>query len=466
MKNSDGECRLSDWLCANTDLVDFLVIRHTSVHNDEPLLRKCKSEQKTIRNRLLGQISDSTDRLMKRKTKLMNKVDWLTNKIEIVMRNPIFPDATMNMELRVLFFAELELRNLKLEAVNLELAAVIEQIDRLKRFLEFFRTRVSDLPTGTVVELRDDFFENSFVNSPLLDKVHRLECFIESKKVAINSFEKPLWTSNFPDFFEKSLSTAISHTRKGLSYALPIPQELELEKWVFYGSDPSVLKSMDEAIDLVMAGNISEFVTTSVDMCVGFIPDLERRSFDDQSVASMFYYRILYNRLYERCSHLLFERNNEIFQEHFMNIIHSDITSLKLPFHCEAEGISIRDYFLSQRFFYSASLFVNELLFTLNPFDAFYFIHRALVTIQKATLMKTLDGKEATFADLNQYVCFDDLFSCLVGVVSATDIPDLFSISTFIEKFGPRDCLTSSFEYAQATVTALLVYFTEQETPA
>ena len=458
---SEYECEFSDWLCANTDLVDFMIIHRAPGGASEQVRRQFAKKQSAVRNRALAQIASEMDSLAKRRARLMEDVDSVTNKVEISMRQRVFPDQGMNMELRVLFFAEIELRNLRLSALNMEIAGVIGQMNRLERFGELYESEWLNKMSGTVVKLKDELFTKELGDQEFARKCQRMQAFVEQKKERIEAFEKPLWVTNFSQFFEGLLATAMSRVKKGLSYALPIPLELELERSVFYGDDKSVVEAMDRHIDLVVAGSSGEFVNRMIELCLSFVPGVEERSLEEQSVASLFYLRILFDRLYERCHHLVFQPREQAL-ERFAALAYTDIGGFKLPFECGVTGMTIREYFLNQYFFYSASLFLNEVMFSVNPIDILYLTHRALVGIQKATLMKTLDGKEATFDDLNKLLCFDDLFSCLVGAVLASDVPDLFTIGDFIEKFSPQDCLTSTFEYSQATITALIVYFNKQ----
>lgn len=105
---------------------------------------------------------------------------------------------------------------------------------------------------------------------------------------------------------------------------------------------------------------------------------------------------------------------------------------------------------------------MNEIIYITNPIDSLYWIHRALLGIHKAGLLSELgDRSEATSEDLNHLLSFDDLFSLLVGVVLASDLPDVQMLFNFIIQFTPRYCLSNSFEYAQAGITALMMHFQE-----
>jgi hypothetical protein len=122
-------------------------------------------------------------------------------------------------------------------------------------------------------------------------------------------------------------------------------------------------------------------------------------------------------------------------------------------------SLPIRDYFKKEHFFASASEFLKEIVFVTNPVDALYFVYRALRLINKAALLKTLQAKgEVKQADLNKLLGFDDLFAFLVGVLMASDIPNFFEIASFIDAFSPKNCLSNSFEFAMAAISALTVH--------
>jgi hypothetical protein len=43
--------------------------------------------------------------------------------------------------------------------------------------------------------------------------------------------------------------------------------------------------------------------------------------------------------------------------------------------------------------------------------------------------------------------------------VLASDVPDFFEFAQFIERYTPHNCLSKPFDYAQAAIAALVLYF-------
>jgi hypothetical protein len=59
----------------------------------------------------------------------------------------------------------------------------------------------------------------------------------------------------------------------------------------------------------------------------------------------------------------------------------------------------------------------------------------------------------------DELLSFDELFALLVGIVLASDVPDFFEFAQFIERFTHHKCLSKPLDYAQAAISALVLYF-------
>jgi hypothetical protein len=140
---------------------------------------------------------------------------------------------------------------------------------------------------------------------------------------------------------------------------------------------------------------------------------------------------------------------------------HIPVSLFQFPLTFDDKRVSIREFFSAHKFFHAAAWFMDKVMYVCNPIDGIYFVHRALVAIHKATLLNASGTREVTPDDLRSVIPFDDLFAILVGVTLATDIPDFFSLARFMEQFTPQKCLSNSFEYAQAAISALVVQFRE-----
>jgi hypothetical protein len=93
-------------------------------------------------------------------------------------------------------------------------------------------------------------------------------------------------------------------------------------------------------------------------------------------------------------------------------------------------------------------------MFVTNPIDALFLVHEAIRAIQRAGRRQNGEdvGKE-------QLMPFDGMFSLLIGVVLASDVPDFFQFSEFLEKFVPKDGLSNPFEYARVGMEALMFHY-------
>lgn len=124
----------------------------------------------------------------------------------------------------------------------------------------------------------------------------------------------------------------------------------------------------------------------------------------------------------------------------------------------KCENLPVRELFELEPTYRNASLFLYQAIFDSTPIDALYNVHKSLILIHKGALINRMKGASASIDDVNQILCFDDLFSLFFGTMTASDVPDIFSLAKFIDKYAPKPCLSPSFEYAQANIEALVIH--------
>jgi hypothetical protein len=102
-------------------------------------------------------------------------------------------------------------------------------------------------------------------------------------------------------------------------------------------------------------------------------------------------------------------------------------------------------------------MLLNELMFLTNPLDCLFCVQYCTSHINRAIIFAIIGHeREVTSRNLRQVLSFDDTFSVLVGVVLASDLPELFSVVSFISNFAPQSSLLCAFEYSHAALTALV----------
>lgn len=118
----------------------------------------------------------------------------------------------------------------------------------------------------------------------------------------------------------------------------------------------------------------------------------------------------------------------------------------------------IRQFFRTDYYYSPAVEFLELGNFCTNPIDTLYYIHKCLICVQKAAIIHSINkhkNRVATPNELNQVICFDDLFSLTLGVFLASDVPDIFAMNWFVQNYSPRNELSPPLEYAKANLEGL-----------
>jgi hypothetical protein len=363
-----------------------------------------------------------------------------------------------------LTFAHRVLSTLKTDGLNSQLAAILHKQEDCNALLAAISPDSNLIPSDSGFSVKREFFEIPNPVSPSQDfEVQALAHFVKTENSEISHFPPPKWSGDFPHFLDDLLQKATPHLEKSLSYACPLPEELDLSRYCYEGGNPQFRSEVDESIDRFLPDAPAEFLRWAISIALSLIPRYEQRPLTDQSVGLMMFFRVIFDRVYER------RRRLWLPDPHDEARILEQIAVLPTRLHefpvndltPEELALPIRTYFKSAQFFGGAAEFLSEIVFLTNPIDALYSVHRALRLINKAALLKRLANKgSATETDLKKVLGFDDLFSLLVGVVLASDVPDFFEVAKYIDAFAPKNCLSNSFEFALAAVAALSVHFT------
>lgn len=118
----------------------------------------------------------------------------------------------------------------------------------------------------------------------------------------------------------------------------------------------------------------------------------------------------------------------------------------------------IREFFRSDFYFLPAIEFLELSIFCTNPIDSLYYIHKCLISVQKAAIIHSINkrkNRQASPSELNQVICFDDLFGLTLGVFLASDVPDIFALNWFVQNYSPHNELSPPLEYAKANLEGL-----------
>ena len=117
------------------------------------------------------------------------------------------------------------------------------------------------------------------------------------------------------------------------------------------------------------------------------------------------------------------------------------------------------DLFQNDQFYSSAIYFLNNSIFSPNTIDSLYCIHKTINCIHKSAIIYKIKDNVATQNDVNQILCFDDLFSLLIGIFLSSDVVDIYWLSWFLQYYTPKNTISQPLDYDRSNIEALRNYF-------
>jgi hypothetical protein len=285
-----------------------------------------------------------------------------------------------------------------------------------------------------------------------------LEPFSARLALSISHLKKPLWAVDFPSFLQSLVQEAEQRQVPDLSYFSPLEGEVSLSRFLFRVGSPLQVR-----LDSV----VGQFPNVSPDLfnemllreCYSLLPEKKEMSASEESLILLLFYRCLFHRTYERFSSafapkVVKERAN---LEAIANLPAKWFVYPRIMVGVEEGERRIGEVFGSDRFLHAAGQFLEMSLWSGNPMDMIFAVHKAIVAIQKGAFINRLreDGDP-----MNEFLCFDDMFVLLFGTLLGMrpDIPDVEYIAWMIERFAPKDALSSAFEYAKTTIEGLAAH--------
>jgi len=371
-----------------------------------------------------------------------------------------FENNSDNLYVRKLTFVQRMIHKKRISIITAKYSKLSDILAECRSLMNLYTADI--IPNDVICKIDESFFAIEFGSSISNDEIvlKRLESHSFQLEKCIRGFPEPQWASDYTGFLKSLIASAMMHLDSEVSYFYFLESEIQLSRYFFNSKSQSKSK-IDEYLRSV--GNYQkkqEFAEGLVDLCYQFMPSSGVLSLDEQSTALLLLYRSFFNRLYEKNSSLFIPQNNSVFcfLEN-VKVIRADSFPLPLDMVSgDPTKFTIKELFTKDPYFYAASQFLSLSLFQSNPIDALYYVHKCLIGIHKGALINRLGGSHASVEDVNQLLCFDDLFSLLFGTLLASDYHDVFFLSSFIENYAPIQCLSPPFEYAQANLEALVVH--------
>lgn len=504
-RNSPDE-NFKNWFFQNPELKPYIqvFVQNSSNSGYRDFLKQCKG----IHNRTIDDLTIFIANLNQMITKIKNELCALFESI-VPITNYEYDDNSVNFTLRKIVFLQRQIHKKETLLRTHRFEVLSEHLQNAGKILAFFSSNI--IPQGCLCKLDPLFFNihfGSYVTQDLKELSYLKPC-LKRFEHKLSRVPKPLWSTSFKHFLFSLVKEAEPHIDPELSYCLPLESEVSLSRCLFNPQSKFAFQ-IDKLLQTIETVPSEQFIQNLLEMCYSLIEARESMTISQQSIALLILFRAVFNRCYEKygCISLemssrssslnnlteseskserinlaLFHSDNHLHLKNklsvdtqmFFNTNKADVDKIAkikaLPAHIfplpwkllpmkenECGDLTIRELFDSVPYYRNAGLFLYQAIFDSNPIDALYDIHKTLILIHKGALINQIKGASASLEDVNQILCFDDLFSLFFGTMTASDIPDIFSLAKFIDLYAPKACLSPSFEYAQANIEALVIH--------
>ena len=374
-----------------------------------------------------------------------------------------FDEQDKNLCLRKYIFLHHKIQQTDLKLNNLIFDVFVEKFDDCNQFLLFL---IQIMPDGVSCKIDDNFFLITLTKKieKISLRLFSMKNYFKCLEEEIHSFVPPKWYRDFSGFMHDVLAKSVEHIDPELSYVPPLPFELQVSRYCFSTSNEAGEK-IDELIQNIFDIPPVDFLQTVLDMSITLLPDPQSFTEDEQTVALLVFFRVIFDRLYELYPDFMFPSlGTDWIKMNELALLPCSAFTLpndSSPAHTDDE--TIREAFRKDPYYRAASQFLENSEYSTNPIDSLYFIHKTLLSINKAALMNRMKEKEVSVNDLQQLLCFDDLFILFLGVYLSSDNYEFLSVADFVSRFSPAFCLSNSFEYAQASLESLVKHLAKMD---
>ena len=448
-----------EWLDAHPETkknVEFLSLQGRV---SKEITSKFKIKRDGIHIRTVDELIKNTEKFEVISQKLSKNLDSLFFEKLPDIDALFYQSNAQNMKLRIIRFLKIKKHEIFVEGATSKYVQIQNKISELQSLISFITGGY--IPNTQIINV----FPSIYEAEPNKDNIIRnrqlimIEAKIDALEKEVAAFKKPLWETDFEGFFMNAINEAHMRMDRELSYFSPFWMEDELSRAIFcrktrYG----------ERIDEVAAkacNNVQAYVKELVTLCYSLMPRKMTISNEKQSVALLILYRIGFNRTYELYPSLFAPKEDPLASK-LSKLMEKPAKFFPLPLGLMQKidkEKPIRTVFTEDKNFFAASQFLTNAEFDTNPIDALYNVHKCLIGIHKAAIINRLGETAASFEDMNQMLCFDDLFSLFIGTSLASELPSFNRLISFITDYSPKACLSPSFEYALSNFEALLIHF-------
>jgi hypothetical protein len=447
MSTSPSSPILEDWKSKNPRLVPHL----TFLPVDSP------SRRSIVNSRAVDNLQNFSSYLADAIADIQQSISSLA--IEDVLNlGPVeYDDKSALFLSRQIAVLKHKIQKREIRKLTVQFAVLTDLADRTHSALELFCSEC--LPPEFGCQVASTFFEVAYGDVVARDMHFLSYAAPHLRHMEIELLQKrpALSAADFPTFLRQLAVQAQSHELPSEGYFAPFDGEISLSRALFCSSSP-FLVNVDQFVDRLAETGGAVFHEGSISL-IGVSADSDSKF---RSVVLLMYFRCVFDRVYERHSHLfapVFDRRFEKLEE----LAQMPADFFVLPrdlFSVDLKSVSIAELFRGQQFYRAAAQFFEAATFSVNPIDALYLVNKAMVGVRKAALIIRMGNASASVADINRALPFDDLFALLFGALLASGPPvvDVFHLASLVQRFSPKQALSPLLAFAKANLEALCAH--------
>ena len=455
-RQNSSSLTFEDWRLSNYDLIPFLDFFSQNQRRNSSISQQFLLKKTGMHQRALESLKNFTINIKSKEDSLRKEIATLSEKEPSAKGlDFIYDDQTINTKMREICFLKKKIWKNSLKILNKQLAFYVSKKDQCMRFSLFFGSKM--LPNNMAAQITQNFFDLTFEDPEIKQKIKRLEQKINSIRHEIIKTSTPVWVTDFDQFFSNLVSKA-SHVLDNELFFFPfIDEEISFSRALFCASSSANRRAIDNFICRCAKNDFVDFPDRIIEFCAALVPPSSLESPKDQSISLLLYFRAIMDRIYETHTEYFSPTTFSNYTEPLYNLTMAQMTLPKGMSPAGEMTDLARTCFLKNHLYKNATITFLCAYFTVNPIDCLYYIHTTMADIHRAAI-STLVNRTPTTEELKQILGFDDLFSLFFGVLVASDVPDPFQLHAMMQKFAPKSCLSPMFDYANANLEALVLH--------
>ena len=447
-----------EWFEAHPTIRQYVTvsIASASTANDPKFQRKRSNIHKQLISRLSSFHTFVEQEKIRKHKKLQTASLMCVKKVGPL----VFSDSEQRMNVRKTVFLSRCLQSRKVQKTSNELMEAIVLLEEISQLIENLKNPAF-VPDFRTLEISDSYFvfpRSNEATESLKFEIQALKRQLKLRYREIEKYKPPASFSSFNEVMRQVIATSKKEMDPSLSYAPPVPYEVDLSRYIWvYDETHRVSTLFDKAIDTVMDKKDAASLQDVVEMCYNFIPNGDSRPIDEQSLGLVALFRVFFDRLYERYSTNILSLDSVEDACVMDKLASRPLEWFRLPAHVVQEfkdtRMSMRDCIRNDPGLWESVNTLNQVMFMTCPIDMLYAVHMSLMLMHNVGVSRESCGNSSD-EDAPKLMCFDDLFSVLVGVGVVSDISGFSKLSGFLQTFAPESCLSNPLEYAQTAISA------------